>query len=104
MARIERELPKLTKSKIEMREYKGMKHQNMTLELGLTDEQINAMDKHLSRRVGSQLGVIDYYIGILCEEMDLARSGNHLPGAYKALPYDLKMKLLVSNEGILLER
>ena len=42
-----------TKSKIEMKDYKGMKHQNMSLELGLTDEQISSMDKHLSRRVSS---------------------------------------------------
>jgi len=50
------------------------------------------------------MGVIDYYINLLCEEMDQGKSGQYLPEAYKNLPFDLKMKLLVSNEAILLER
>lgn len=82
---------KFNKSRNEMRDFKGMRLQNLSLEYGLTDEQIQKMDKHLQRRVSAQMGVIDYFIGILCQEMDQQASGNYLPGAYKTLSYEHKI-------------
>tara|TARA_B110000285_G_scaffold207681_1_gene247258 strand:+ start:721 stop:975 length:255 start_codon:yes stop_codon:yes gene_type:complete len=50
------------------------------------------------------MGVIDFHINLLCQEMDQEASGGFLPAEYKELPYDLKLKLLIANEPTLLER
>ena len=65
---------------------------------------MHKMEKHLNRRVAAQMGVIDYYISILCKEMDQHASGGYLPGEYKDLSYDHKLMLLIANEPTLLER
>lgn len=65
---------------------------------------MHGMEKHQTRRVAAQLGVIDYYINLLCKEMDQESSGGYLPAEYKELSYDNKLKLLIANEPLLLER
>jgi len=50
------------------------------------------------------MGVIDYFITLLCQEMDQEASGGFLPGEYKELSYDNKLKILIANEPVLLER
>ena len=50
------------------------------------------------------MGVIDFHIGLLCQEMDQEASGGYLPAEYKELSYDHKLKLLIANEPTLLER
>lgn len=50
------------------------------------------------------MGVIDYHINLLCQEMDQEASGGYLPGEYKELSYENKLKLLIANEPTLLER
>ena len=67
-------------------------------------ETMHTMEKHLIRRVSAQMGVIDYFITLLCQEMDQEASGGFLPGEYKELSYDNKLKILISNEPVLLER
>ena len=50
------------------------------------------------------MGAIDYHIDLICQEMDQNASGGYSPDQYKELSYENKLKLLIANEPILLER
>ena len=95
---------KFNKSRKELNKFNKLKVMSPELFEGVNREMMHKMEKHLNRRVSAQMGVIDYHINLLCQEMDQHGSGGYLPGEYKELSYDLKLKLLIANESILLER
>lgn len=50
------------------------------------------------------MGAIDYFIDLLCQEMDQEKSGGYSAADYRELNFENKLKLLIANETVLLER